>query len=96
MVASASLALDCDGFGMLFQVPPNVEPPWRNDRASVRRDSLNIRWTIPHSEPPVLYVELEHDEGFGGNFTTTLAIRRLRDGNIFRNMFDCFSHAAYS
>ena len=60
----------------VFQAPPNVEPPWRNDRALVRRDSLNIRWTIPHSEPPVLYVEWEHDGGFGGNFTTTLAIRR--------------------
>lgn len=64
-----------DAASVVAQAPPNVEPPWRNDRALVRRDSLNIRWTIPHSEPPVLYVELEHDGGFGGNFTTTLAIR---------------------
>ena len=61
----------------VFQAPPNVEPPWRNDRALVRRDSLNIRWTIPHSEPPVLYVELEHDGGFGG---TSQQLWRSGDG----------------
>lgn len=64
-----------------LQAPSNAEPPQRDGDA--RRDSLTIRWAdFSHSEPPVLYVELQHDGGFGGDFTTTLAIRRLAHPHI--------------
>ena len=49
-----------------------VSPPFRDPRITPRRDSLSLRWQLPSF---ATWVELQHDGGFGGNWTHTLAIR---------------------
>ena len=49
-----------------------VSPPFRDQRITPRRDSLSLRWQLPSF---ATWVELQHDGGFGGNWTHTLAIR---------------------
>ena len=49
-----------------------VSPPFRDQRITPRRDSLSLRWQLPST---ATWVELQHDSGFGGNWTHTLAIR---------------------
>lgn len=65
---------------------PVIEPVWRG--GSPLRDSLTVRWRIPVAQPAVEMVELQHDEGFGGNFTVTLSIRPEKPSETLRRSFN--------
>ncbi|CAE7682322.1 Fndc3a [Symbiodinium sp. CCMP2592] len=78
--AAATVAEDSDEFANLSLigdqvVPLDVEPPQRDSGVLPNRSTLALQWTPPSPSPsPLQFYELEYDDGYGPNWTSSLIL----------------------